>query len=94
MRVIYWNTCLTTDPEALFDRLMLFNHLYKGIDYFCLNEATLELANLFKKAGWQIFYTNNTDDRGVLMASRHPLRKSAATCCRRPSGKTARTKTI
>ncbi len=75
MRILYWNTCITTDPEALFDTLMFFNHFYKGIDYFCINEATPALLNSFKKFGWQTFYTENTLDRGVLIASKHPLRK-------------------
>ena len=75
MHVIYWNTCLTTGPEALFGQLMLFNQVYKGIDYFCLNEATVVLVGIFKQAGWQTFYTANTDDRGVLIASRRPLHK-------------------
>ena len=75
MHIIYWNTCLTTDPQALFDHLMLYHQLYQGVDYFCLNEATLALANLFQKAGWQTFYTDNTSQRGVLIASRHPLHK-------------------
>lgn len=75
MKVLYWNTCLTTDPESLFDRLMFFNHFYKGVDYFCINEATPILLNFFKKFGWQTFYTENTPEKGVLIASRRPLHK-------------------
>ncbi|MYB39875.1 endonuclease/exonuclease/phosphatase family protein [Candidatus Saccharibacteria bacterium] len=75
MRILYWNTCITTDPQALFDRLSLFHQLYGGIDYFCLNEATPQLVELMRGAGWRIFHVDNTDVKGVAIASRHPLRQ-------------------
>ena len=54
---------------------MFFHQSYRGIDYFCLNEATPPLLDFFKKAGWQTFYVDNTPERGVLIASKHPLHK-------------------
>ena len=75
MQIIYWNTCLTSDPKAVFERLMLFHQFYKGVDYFCLSEATIPLVSLFRSAGWQTFYVANTVRRGVVIASRHPLHK-------------------
>lgn len=74
MKIIYWNTFLTTDSQALFEHMMLMYQNYQGIDYFCINEATLELEEVFKKAHWQTFYISNTSDRGVLIASKHSLK--------------------
>lgn len=75
MRILYWNTCLTTGSEALFEHLMLLRQTLGGVDYFCLNEATETLTALFKKSGYQTFYKANTARRGVLIASRQPLRQ-------------------
>ena len=76
MKIIYWNTCLTTDSQALFENLMWFWQIYKGVDYFCINEATESLKNLFDKAHWHTFYKANTASRGVLIASRYPLKQA------------------
>ena len=52
MKILYWNTCLTTQARALFEHLMLLRQVLGGIDYFCLSEATKELLVLLQKAGW------------------------------------------
>ena len=74
MQIIFWNTLFTAHQPSLFGRLMFLDHAYEGIDYFCLNEATLDLEKMFNKSGWQTFYVANTSTRGVLIASRRPLR--------------------
>lgn len=75
MKLIYWNTLFLTEPEPLFERLMFFHQSFKKIDYFCLTEATTPLVTLFKQNGWQTFYIDNTSQRGILIASKHPLHK-------------------
>lgn len=74
MQILYWNTCLSTNPKALFEALMFLNEALKGIDYFCINEATEALSDLFKEAQWNVFYMPNTTYRGVLIASKQTLR--------------------
>ena len=75
MRVIYWNICLTTRPQPLFEHLMFLHQSLQGVDYFCLQEATVGLVDLFQKAGWQTFYMPNTSLRGILIVSKHALKK-------------------
>ena len=73
MKIIYWNTCLTTPAKPLFKHLMYLNHIYKNIDYFCLQEATPQLVKLFQLNGWQTFEKANTTHRSLLIASKHNL---------------------
>ena len=77
MKILFWNTCYTTDPQDLFKDLMILHQSLK-IDYFCLNEATPALITLLEKDSWQVFYKQNTDERKVLIFSKHPLRKKRA----------------
>ncbi|MCY4089131.1 MAG: endonuclease/exonuclease/phosphatase family protein [Candidatus Saccharibacteria bacterium] len=76
MKIIYWNTCLTTNSQDLFENLMWLHQIHKGIDYFCINEATNNLKELFHQAHWHTFYKANTDSRGVLIVSKSPLKQA------------------
>lgn len=72
MKILYWNTLLTTPAKPLYRHLMFLNHTLK-LDYFCLSEVTPQLLSLFQAAGWQVFYKANTSQRGMLIASRKNL---------------------
>lgn len=73
MTIIFWNVCRSSEPGPLFDQLNDLKIDDRGIDYFCLTEATRDLAKLFKRAGWQTFYDDNDPVSGILVAGRRPL---------------------
>ncbi len=73
MTIIFWNTCRSSEPGPLFDQLNNLKIGDRGVDYFCLAEASQDLAKLFKRAGWQTFYDDNDPVSGILVAGRRPL---------------------
>ena len=85
MQIIFWNTLFTAHQPNLFGRLMFFDHAYGGIDYFCLNEATLDLEKMFNKSGWQTFYVANTSHSRCFDCFKETLCATNVIICSRPS---------
>ena len=75
MHILYWNTCLTTDPEALFKHLKKFRQNIDNLDILCLNEATPKLVTLLKQDGWQVTFKPNSKRHGILIAAKAAIHK-------------------
>lgn len=78
MRVIYWNIEFLTSVEQAWKAMLKIHKQVDGVDYWCLSEATPDLAKLLEKNGYHVFFRANSKVFGVLIATKH--KKSLKKC--------------
>ena len=49
--IIYWNTCMLSDPEEVYQRLTILHQSIEDLNVMCINEAVPETVNLLQEDG-------------------------------------------
>ena len=74
MQIVYWNTEFVNPPEKVWRLMSRLHERHGGVDYWCINESTPELAKLLEKQGFSVFYKPSNNHRGIfgtMIATKH-----------------------